>query len=87
MDLGALTTAHLADGCLRAGLPLRCASLQIIAQAEAIHDTERRQAAQISNGTSLRRQVRFGAYLARREHEPSLTFREHLRDIGGAIEV
>ncbi len=60
---------------------------EIIAQAEAIRDTERRQAAQISNGTSLRRQVRFGAYLARREHEPSLTFREHLRDVGGAIEV
>jgi hypothetical protein len=39
MDLGALTTAHLADGCQPAG------------------------------------------------QESSLTFREHLRDVGGAIEV
>jgi hypothetical protein len=67
-----LTTAHLADGCLRARVPVR---------------TERRQAAQIRDGVSLRRQVRFDRYLARRQQVPSLTFREHLRDVGGAIEV
>lgn len=49
--------------------------------------TERRQAAQILDGVSLRRQVGFGRYLARRRREPALTFREHLRDVGGAIEV
>ncbi len=60
---------------------------EIVAHAETIRDIERRQATQISYGTSLRRQVRFGDYLARREQEPSFTFREHLRDVGGAIEV
>jgi len=60
---------------------------QIVTLAETIRDTERRQAAQIRDGVSLRRQVRFGRYLARRQQEPALTFREHLRDVGGAIEV
>jgi regulator of RNase E activity RraA len=60
---------------------------EIFALAETIRDTERRQAAQIRNGLSLRRQVRFDRYLTRRQQVPSLTFREHLRDVGGAIEV
>jgi len=60
---------------------------EIFALAETIRDTERRQAAQIRDGVSLRRQVRFDRYLARRQQVPSLTFREHLRDVGGAIEV
>ena len=52
-----------------------------------IRDTERRQADRIRAGVSLRRQVQFDTYLARREQTPSLTFREHLRAVGGAIEV
>ena len=60
---------------------------EIFALAETIRDTERRQAAQIRDGLSLRRQVRFDRYLTRRQQVPSLTFREHLRDVGGAIEV
>jgi regulator of RNase E activity RraA len=55
--------------------------------AETIRDTERRQAEQIRAGVSLRNQVRFAAYLARRQEEPALTFRDHLRAVGGAIEV
>lgn len=51
--------------------------------AEGIRDTERRQAELIGAGRSLRDQLRFGEYLAAR---PALTFREHLRAIGGAIE-
>jgi regulator of RNase E activity RraA len=54
--------------------------------AETIRDTERRQAGQIRAGVSLRRQVQFSAYLARREETPSLSFRDHLRAVGGAIE-
>jgi hypothetical protein len=54
--------------------------------AEGIRDTERRQADRIRAGESLRSQVRFGAYLAARAETPSLTFREHLRAVGGAIE-
>jgi regulator of RNase E activity RraA len=55
--------------------------------AETIRDTERRQADQIRAGVSLRHQVRFDAYLTRRRQEPELTFRDHLRAVGGAIEV
>ncbi len=58
----------------------------LFALAETIRDTERRQADQIHAGTSLRSQVQFDAYLARRQQEPSLTFREHLRSVRGAIE-
>ncbi|GLZ31648.1 demethylmenaquinone methyltransferase [Lentzea sp. NBRC 105346] len=54
--------------------------------AEGIRDTERRQAELIRDGESLRSQVRFDAFLARREKNPSLTFRDHLRSVGGAIE-
>jgi regulator of RNase E activity RraA len=59
----------------------------LFALAETIRDTERRQADQIRAGVSLRSQVRFDAYLARRRQEPALTFRDHLRAVGGAIEV
>jgi regulator of RNase E activity RraA len=59
----------------------------LLTLAEAIRDTERRQAEQIRAGVSLRSQVRFDAYLARRRQEPALTFRDHLRAVGGAIEV
>ena len=54
----------------------------VLTHAEAIRDTERRQAALISAGTSLRAQVRFDEYLA-----SGLTFREHLRGVGGEVEV
>jgi len=59
---------------------------EIFAAAEAIRDTERRQAARIRSGTSLRAQVRFADYLTARAGSPALTFRDHLRAVGGAIE-
>jgi regulator of RNase E activity RraA len=59
---------------------------EVVALAEAIRDTERRQADRIRAGTSLREQVRFAAFLTDRERSPSLTFRDHLRAVGGAIE-
>jgi regulator of RNase E activity RraA len=55
--------------------------------AETIRDTERAQAVRIVAGDSLRSQVRFAEYLAARELNPALTFREHLRAVGGAVEV
>ncbi|MFK4223449.1 RraA family protein [Streptomyces sp. NPDC019890] len=58
----------------------------IFTLAESIRDTERRQAEQIRAGVSLRSQVQFDTYLARRRQTPSLSFREHLREVGGAIE-
>ncbi|ONI68625.1 dimethylmenaquinone methyltransferase [Kribbella sp. ALI-6-A] len=59
---------------------------ELIALAESIRDTERRQAALVASGTSLREQVRFDEYLAARAADPGLTFRAHLRARGGAIE-
>ena len=54
--------------------------------AETIRDTEQRQAKLMRDGVSLRRQVQFDAYLDLREKTPSLSFRDHLRGVGGAIE-
>jgi regulator of RNase E activity RraA len=59
---------------------------ELLAIAERIRDTERRQADRIRAGEGLRRQLGFSEYLQRRGAEPTLTFREHLRSIGGAIE-
>ncbi|MBB4918695.1 RraA family protein [Streptosporangium saharense] len=59
---------------------------ELFTLAEAIRDVERRQAERIREGVSLREQVAFGAYLAARAEDPSLTFRAHLRMVGGAIE-
>jgi regulator of RNase E activity RraA len=54
--------------------------------AETIRDTERLQAERIRAGESLRSQVQFDAYLVQRQQAPSLSFRDHLRAVGGAIE-
>ena len=59
---------------------------EIFTLAETISDTERHQAEQIRAGVSLRSQVQFRAYLAKRGQTPALSFREHLRAVGGAIE-
>jgi regulator of RNase E activity RraA len=59
---------------------------EILVLAETIRDTERRQAERIRSGISLRTQVQFDGYLAARASTPSLTFRDHLRAVGGAIE-
>lgn len=59
---------------------------ELFSIAETIRDTERRQADQIRAGVSLRRQLQFDRYLARRGGTPPLSFREHLRSVGGAIE-
>ena len=56
----------------------------VLSAAEGIRDTERRQAELIRSGTSLRSQVDFDRYLAT---EPRSSFREHLRTVGGEIEV
>jgi regulator of RNase E activity RraA len=58
----------------------------IFTLAEGIRDTERGQAERMRAGVSLRSQVQFDTYLAQRQRTPSLTFRDHLRAVGGAIE-
>jgi regulator of RNase E activity RraA len=58
----------------------------ILTLAERIRDTERNQAERMRAGVSLRSQVHFDTYLAQRQQTPSLTFRDHLRAVSGAIE-
>src|SRR6266487_54138 len=58
---------------------------EVLATARQIGHTERDQARKIQAGETLRQQVAFGDFLARRAAEPSYTFRQHLRRIGGAI--
>jgi len=60
---------------------------EILRAAEVIRRTERAQADALRAGASLRRQLRFEEFLEERSKEPSLTFREHLRRTGGAVEV
>jgi regulator of RNase E activity RraA len=59
---------------------------EIAIMARSIRDTERAQAGKMRHGTSLRAQLQFSDFLARRASNPATTFREHLRRIGGAIE-
>jgi 4-hydroxy-4-methyl-2-oxoglutarate aldolase len=54
--------------------------------ARSIRDTEVAQAEKIRQGVSLRTQLRFDDFVARRSQDPGLTFRQHLRRIGGAVE-
>jgi regulator of RNase E activity RraA len=58
----------------------------VLAAARAIHQTERRQAERIRAGTTLHEQLGLDRYLARRAADPAFTLRDHLREIGGAIE-
>ncbi|MFI5690548.1 RraA family protein [Kribbella sp. NPDC051586] len=59
---------------------------ELLTLAESIRDTEHRQADETRAGRSLREQVRFSEYLDKRAADPSLTFRQHLRAVRGAIE-
>ena len=61
-------------------------AVEVMSIAETIRTTEAGQAGWIRAGVSLRSQLRFGEYLARREQNPALSFRDHLRAAGGAIE-
>jgi 4-hydroxy-4-methyl-2-oxoglutarate aldolase len=59
---------------------------EIFSAANVIWRTERRQAEALQAGKKLREQLLFDEYLAKRSADPAYTFRQHLRDIGGAIE-
>jgi regulator of RNase E activity RraA len=58
----------------------------VLSTAHSIWQTERRQAQAIASGRTLRQQLHFEEYLDGRAKDASLTFRKHLRALGGAIE-
>lgn len=59
----------------------------VVETATRIAATEAAQAAAMRSGRSLREQLRFEDFLARRRREPEYTFRQHLAEIGGAVET
>ncbi|MGW6281108.1 RraA family protein [Kribbella sp. NPDC055071] len=59
---------------------------ELFTLAESIRDTEHRQADEIRAGRTFRQQVRFADFLAARAADPTLTFRQHLRAVQGAVE-
>ncbi|HEX8775322.1 MAG TPA: RraA family protein [Pyrinomonadaceae bacterium] len=59
---------------------------QLLMTARSIWERERDQAMGLRAGASLREQFRFRSFLEKRTADPSYTFRQHLREIGGAIE-
>jgi 4-hydroxy-4-methyl-2-oxoglutarate aldolase len=59
---------------------------EIVAAASAIAAKERRHAELMRARVSFRQQTRFAEYLAAREAQPSLTFRQHLKKVASAIE-
>lgn len=66
-------------------LPLLRAG-EIAELAAGIRDMEQHQAAQMRLGTTLRKQTRFEAFIAARRADPTLSFRQHLRSVGGEVE-
>ena len=60
---------------------------RVIPTARDIASREQAQAARLMKGERLRDQLRLAAYTARRQSEPGYTFRDHIRSLGGAIEI
>ncbi|HEX7253683.1 MAG TPA: RraA family protein [Thermoanaerobaculia bacterium] len=59
---------------------------EVLEAAFQIGRAERSQASEVEGGRSLREQLAFPEFLARRAADPSWSFRAHLRRRGGAIE-
>jgi 4-hydroxy-4-methyl-2-oxoglutarate aldolase len=82
-----VTASHVAfaddDGCVFIAADSVAAVLE---SAREIWKRERSQADAIQAGQTLRSQLRFADYLAKRAADPNYTFRKHLRILGGAIE-
>ena len=60
---------------------------EVLSAAQTIWEAERRQADEIKAGKKLHRQLQFDEYLKKRTKDPTYTFRKHLQEIGGVIEV
>jgi regulator of RNase E activity RraA len=60
---------------------------RVMTAARDIAGREQAQAARLMRGERLRDQLRLDAYVSRRQSEPTYTFRDHVRSLGGAIEI
>ncbi len=60
---------------------------RVVEAARDIASREQAQAARLMKGERLRDQLQLEAYMARRAADPSHTFRQHLKALGGAIEI
>jgi len=58
----------------------------VLKVARSIWKVERQQAETIRAGKKLSEQLDFDGFLAKRNSDPSYTFRRHLRERGGAVE-
>src|SRR5947209_11448705 len=58
----------------------------VLKVARSIWKVERQQAETIRAGKKLSEQLDFDEFLAKRNSDPSYTFRRHLRERGGAVE-
>jgi len=59
----------------------------VLDEAAAIRAVEEKQADEMRDGRALREQLAFDTYLEERRADPSLTFRDHLKRVRGAIET
>ncbi len=60
---------------------------EVINTAKSIWQTERKQAENLVAGQTLYIQLKYDEYIHKRSKDPKYTFRQHLKDIDGAIEV
>lgn len=60
---------------------------EVLDAAEGIVRTERAQAQRVRGGVSLHEQFHWDDYVRRREVDQGWTLRDHIRTLGGAIEV
>jgi 4-hydroxy-4-methyl-2-oxoglutarate aldolase len=60
---------------------------RVIAAARDIAGREQAQGARLLQGERLHAQLRLDEYVARRQSNPAYTFRDHLKQLGGAIEI
>jgi 4-hydroxy-4-methyl-2-oxoglutarate aldolase len=60
---------------------------RVVTAARDIATREGAQAARLMGGERLRDQLHLTSYVARRQQDPTHTFRHHLKSLGGAIEI
>ncbi len=60
---------------------------RVIASARDIATRERAQAARLLAGERLRDQLQLDIYVSRRDADATYTFRDHIKSLGGAVEI